>query len=102
VGRMTQDLFQQGEIVWAKVSGHPWWPALVVEVDSNTKQGIRQAAVNFIGENSHASLPLSKLASYKDHYYKHTLFARIGLSYSIMVANKILMKKATFERILVY
>jgi hypothetical protein len=95
---MTQDLFQQGEIVWAKVSGHPWWPALVAEVDSNTKQGIRQAAVNFIGENSHASLPFTKLAPYKYLYHKHSIPTHTRLSYSIMMANKILAKETTFER----
>lgn len=96
---MTQDLFQRGEIVWAKVSGYPWWPALIVEVDFNTNKCVREAAVNFIGENSHASLPLSKLANYKENYDKYTLNAQTGLLYSIMVANKILAKKTTFEGI---
>lgn len=96
---MTQDLFQQGEIVWAKVSGYPWWPALIAEVDSDTKKCVREAAVNFIGENSHASLPLSKLANYKENYDKYALNTHNGLAYSVMVANKILAKKTTFEGI---
>eukprot|EP00826_Nyctotherus_ovalis_P032318 TRINITY_DN2604_c0_g4_i2.p1 TRINITY_DN2604_c0_g4~~TRINITY_DN2604_c0_g4_i2.p1 ORF type:complete len:181 (+),score=32.43 TRINITY_DN2604_c0_g4_i2:180-722(+) len=93
---MTQGLFQRGEIVWAKEPGHAWRPAVVVEVDSHAR-GIREAAVTFIGKDSHASLPFPKLAKYRCHYQKHALNAEDGVAYSVMVANKLLARKTTFE-----
>jgi hypothetical protein len=30
---MTEnDEFQEGEIIWAKIRGYPWWPAIVNKI----------------------------------------------------------------------
>jgi hypothetical protein len=44
--------FSLNELVWAKVKGYPWWPALV----SSCKNSKDQYTVNFIGHNSQYSL----------------------------------------------
>ncbi len=44
--------FEKGEVVWAKIKGYPWWPA-VVGVPCESRNGeSAKILVNFIGENS--------------------------------------------------
>ena len=43
--------FEKGEVVWAKIKGYPWWPA-VVGLNAETKFDSSKILVNFIGENS--------------------------------------------------
>jgi len=46
--------FRKGEVVWAKLKGYPWWPAMVVEVFRGSSDDVLETdvVVNFIGENS--------------------------------------------------
>ena len=58
--------FNKNEIVWAKVKGHPWWPALVISSylsqfkrkkilraqSFHGKNSKKEYLVNFIGDNS--------------------------------------------------
>jgi len=43
------------EVVWAKLKGYPWWPAVVLsmQVDRFTlgKNGGRMVVVRFVGDN---------------------------------------------------
>lgn len=68
--------FSVGEIVWAKVKGHPSWPATVVSFDelpsnvaqssrrSNLKEG-KKVAVSFFGpRGEYALLPASAIEAY--------------------------------------
>jgi hypothetical protein len=46
--------FQSGQIVWAKIKGFPWWPAVIAKI-KDTKEGDiinKEFMVNFIGDNS--------------------------------------------------
>lgn len=52
--------FSRGELVWAKLTGHPWWPGAVIVVftkvvEVDEKQGDLSAStciVKFLGEDS--------------------------------------------------
>lgn len=44
--------FHLGQIVWAKVKGHCWWPAYLIKVLSSNDRRKANAKVNFI---DHAS-----------------------------------------------
>jgi len=96
---MSQKVPQIKEIVWAKLTGYPWWPAEIVNVFPKDKNKNGEVVVNFIGSNTHASMPYNKVASYKENYAKYSYKPAISLAYSIMSANKIYSKKSTFERI---
>ena len=64
------DNFIVGEIVWAKIRGYPWWPAVVNRnitsdvfqitgiVDENKE---KKYICGFIGDNTHSVLPKPKL-----------------------------------------
>ncbi len=61
-------MYAKEEVVWAKIKGFPWWPAVVREFcksvlnrsvqvakvieDKEEKGVISEVLVNFIGENS--------------------------------------------------
>ena len=55
--------FELGEIVWAKMQGQPWWPAIVTKLRSNGR-----VTVLFFGDNSKFlnsySEPKSRCRSY--------------------------------------
>eukprot|EP00826_Nyctotherus_ovalis_P021062 TRINITY_DN1672_c0_g1_i3.p1 TRINITY_DN1672_c0_g1~~TRINITY_DN1672_c0_g1_i3.p1 ORF type:complete len:292 (-),score=70.42 TRINITY_DN1672_c0_g1_i3:362-1237(-) len=78
--------FRRGNIVWAKISGYPWWPGEVVGFrrDANSVS----VAVNFIGHKSHAYLPISKVAEYKARKDKNAKTRCKGLSEAIKIADK--------------
>ena len=54
--------FEKGDIVWAKLSGHPEWPAEVLEV-YDKKDRIK---VSYIGDDSYSELPRNKVYAWKD------------------------------------
>jgi hypothetical protein len=41
------EIFADNEIVWAKVKGYPWWPAIVLSTFPSKQQ---KYLVNFIGD----------------------------------------------------
>ena len=84
--------YKVGEIVWGKVSGYPWWPAVIAQIDSDQK-----FFVNFIGSNSHAKLGLEKIKKYEENYEKHTEKAKMNLYSSIKTANKLIKKESLKE-----
>ncbi|XP_027723690.1 DNA (cytosine-5)-methyltransferase 3B [Vombatus ursinus] len=57
--------FHVGELVWGKIKGFSWWPAIVVSWKSNTK---RQAVpgmrwVQWFGDGKYSEVPSDKLVS---------------------------------------
>ena len=42
--------FQLDEVVWAKITGYPWWPAQIISNDGNALE--RKLKVRFFGDNS--------------------------------------------------
>lgn len=75
-----------GDIVWAKLKGHPWWPSIVsiwdqgnrvflwlMLTDDQIKQVEEQGNENkvwvlFIGDNSFSKVPLANTKSFRQHY----------------------------------
>jgi len=45
--------YAKNQLVWVKIKGYPWWPAIVAK-SNQTRQGVieDEVLVNFIGENS--------------------------------------------------
>lgn len=68
----VEESFRRGEVVWAKLTGHPWWPGAVysliiqvVEVDENSKDRLASTCiVKFFGEDSQYIYILQVLAQY--------------------------------------
>lgn len=62
-----KDLTAIGSFVWAKVTGHPFWPGQVVESGPGIKARAGYVVVRFYGSNDFASVkPTSdQLKAYK-------------------------------------
>ena len=67
--------YKSDDVVWAKVEGYSWWPAIVVSVEKSTIDDELMVIVNFIGENSHSLLPSKKIANYGE---KHEIYSKTG------------------------
>lgn len=40
--------FKEGQIVWAKIKGYPWWPAVIGSISPDDPE----ICVNFLGDFS--------------------------------------------------
>lgn len=67
---MTTDnniLYRKGSMVFAKIKGHPYWPAEITEIINNEKTV--KYNVTFFGENTTALIKQSDMCQYSE--YKH-------------------------------
>jgi len=81
---------REGDIIWAKVKGHQWWPARLVEIIRQNVNQEGSARVEFIGDNARASVPLSRIKDYQDYYVKYSKTKRKGVLKAISAANILL------------
>lgn len=51
---MSNISFNVGEIIWAKIRGYSWWPAIITGVEDDNRE--KKYGVVFIGDNTHSSL----------------------------------------------
>jgi hypothetical protein len=90
--------FSKGEVIWAKIKGYPWWPAVVSTIlHDDSDEEPRAFIVKFIGENSHAKLPDEKIARFNEKLEEYSNRKNKKLVESIDVALKILRSETTFE-----
>lgn len=50
-GTNSSNDFKRGDLVWGKVRGYSWWPAIIGEIIKESKD--RKYRVDFIGDNTH-------------------------------------------------
>ena len=93
--------FKKGDIVLAKIGGFPWWPAMVlikfIQVASVRIEKEPRILVNFIGDRSHAELPINKIESFKENIPDLSNVKSRSLYRSIKIANKILKGEITYD-----
>lgn len=47
----SDQVFEIGTVVWAKIEGHPWWPAKIVSSEEDLDSGVRKPDVNIREKN---------------------------------------------------
>lgn len=84
-----------GEVVWAKIRGYPWWPAIVKKAMADPKEN--KYMVYFIGDNTHSTLPESKLANFQKNFKDYSKTKKGKLVESIKKAKDMIDNKDTKE-----
>jgi|LauGreDrversion4_2_1035121.scaffolds.fasta_scaffold283989_2 hypothetical protein len=90
-----KNLFKKGDLVWAKIRGYPWWPGIVqsskVKIGSNKEEINKEikVLVNFLGDNTHAEIPLQKIENYEKKYEEFSKTKKKNLQKAILLANKL-------------
>ena len=98
--------FRKGDVVWAKVRGFPWWPAIVKSINTKIlkkeeeEEEIRNTTllVYFIGDNSHSELPINKVEKFTQKYEEFSKTKKKSLLNSIKLAKKIMSSEILFEK----
>jgi hypothetical protein len=95
--------FRKGEVVWAKVRGFPWWPGVIRNISQRIGKGENneremKIMVNFVGDNSHADLPLNKIEKFTSKFEEYSNTKHKGLLNSINIAKKIYTGEIPFEK----
>jgi len=94
--------FKKGDIVWAKIRGYPWWPGMVAHIeDGSDEERDPKILVNFIGDNSHAELPLNKISNFEENLKEYSKSKKKDLLDSIELAQKIKSGETSYEEELV-
>jgi len=94
---MSGNTYKSDDIVWAKLRGFSWWPAMVSRTEKSRNSSETMVVVNFIGENSHAVLPLDKVVHYREGYEQFSATKKKSLLDAIASANRIEAGDTTFK-----
>ena len=84
---MSKISFTVGEIIWAKIRGYPWWPAIITGTEDEQRE--KKYAVSFIGDNTHASLAKKSLDKFEKGLTQHSNTKKKNLQESIQKAKEI-------------
>lgn len=84
---MSKISFTVGEIIWAKIRGYPWWPAIITGTEDEQRE--KKYAVSFIGDNTHASLAKKSLDKFEKGLNQHSNTKKKNLQESIQKAKEI-------------
>lgn len=86
--------FKTNQVVWAKVYGYPWWPAMIVEIENADERPI---LVNFIGHVSHAQVKKIECLDFLEYYTKYYSSKDKKKLDSIKAAKRIVDGESTYE-----
>lgn len=84
-----ESIFQQNQVIWAKINGYPWWPAYIkAEIKAN------QFEVVFFGDFSRAILHETKIRQYDELEFKANSKNKM-LNVALKSAEKIVNSEST-------
>lgn len=65
---MSEDCFTEEEIVWAKLRGYPWWPAILLSIKEDNTTEEKKYRVVFFGNNIQATLKIIYLSKFDKNF----------------------------------
>ncbi len=94
---MSAAQYHQDDLVWAKIRGCSWWPGVVSHTEKPRNGSEPQVVVNFIGENSHAVVPMDRVIHYREGYKKFSVTKKRSLLDAIAIADQIQAGTTTYR-----
>ena len=88
---MSNISFHVGEVVWAKIRGYPWWPAMITGTEDDNRE--KKYTISFIGDNTHASLAKKCLEKFEKGLKNNSNTKKKNLVDSIEKAKEIYYNK---------
>jgi hypothetical protein len=67
------ETYREGQLVWAKMRGHPHWPAKVARSPKGQSRPQGKFWIFFYGTHEHAWLPAADLCTYEENRRKFSL-----------------------------
>ena len=63
--------FKEKELIWAKVRGHPWWPAIVGEINFNLPRDKEMKyIVYFVGDRTKSLLTEKFIRNFRSTFFQ--------------------------------
>ena len=91
IKKMSNVSFNVGEVIWAKIRGYPYWPAMITGTEDDNRE--KKYAISFIGDNTHASLAKKCLEKFEKGLQLYSNTKKKNLSESIEKAKEIYYNK---------
>ena len=65
---MSEESFIEEEIIWAKLKGYPWWPAILVSIKTDINSKEEKYRVVFLGNHLQATLKKMYISKFDKNY----------------------------------
>ena len=88
---MSNISFNVGEIIWAKIRGYPWWPAIITGAEDDNRE--KKYTVSFIGDHTHSSLAKKCLEKFEKGLKMYSNTKKKNLIETIEKAKEIYYNK---------
>ncbi|MCQ2816705.1 MAG: PWWP domain-containing protein [archaeon] len=103
--------YLKGDVVWAKVTGYPWWPGRIRKISTECKykkinknianddsdneltKSQKVYTVAFFGDTTHIKVPITKIMNYEENYDKNIIKNRKKLMTAVTLADKYIQRK---------
>jgi len=81
--------FNEGEIIWAKTEGNPWWPSIIISKSKNMDTKDYIYSIILISSYIKANLSLQFISKYDENYKQNSRTKNKELTEAIKQANEI-------------
>ena len=86
---MSDDSFMEEEIIWAKLRGYPWWPAILVSIKKDINTDEQKYRVVFFGNFIQATLKKLYISKFDKNYKQYSKTKNKDLNDIIKTAKEI-------------
>ena len=86
---MSEDSFMEKEIVWAKLRGYPWWPAVLLSIKKDINSEDQKYRVAFFGNFIQATLKNIYISKFGKNYKQYSKTKNKNLIDIIKTAKEI-------------
>ena len=86
---MSKENFKEEEIVWAKLKGYPWWPAILLSIKTEMNTFEEKYRVLFLGNYIQETLNPKYILKFDIYYKQFSKSKNKDLTDSIAIAKEI-------------